>query len=51
MASVYYPVPTPVETTAEEEIALLREQSQAVQDQLNQINERIAELRAEQGKE
>jgi hypothetical protein len=37
--------------TAEEEIAWLKEQSQMMQDQLNQINERITELTAEQGKQ
>jgi hypothetical protein len=36
--------------TAEDEIVWLKEQSQMLQDQLNQINERITELTAEQGK-
>ena len=35
--------------TAEDESALLKEQAQAMQDQLNQINARIAELTPEQG--
>jgi hypothetical protein len=37
--------------TADNEIAWLREQSQMLQDQLKQINERITELTAEQKKE
>jgi hypothetical protein len=36
--------------TAEDEIVWLKEQSQMLQDQLNQINERITELTTEQGK-
>jgi hypothetical protein len=36
--------------TAEDEIVWLKEQSQMLQDQLNQINERITELTVEQGK-
>jgi hypothetical protein len=35
----------------DQELALLKEQSQAMQDQLNQINARIAELTTEQGTE
>ncbi len=37
--------------TPDQELALLKEQSQAMQDQLNQINERITELTSDQGKE
>ena len=37
--------------TAEQEIAGLKEQSQMLQDQLNQINARIEDLTSEQGKE
>jgi hypothetical protein len=37
--------------TVEEEIALLQEQSHAIQDQLNQITARIADLTPEQGEE
>ncbi len=51
VAPGYYPAPAPVQMTAEEEIAMLKEQSQLTQDQLNQINARIEELTAEQGKE
>jgi hypothetical protein len=36
--------------TVEDEIALLQEQSHAMQDQLNQINARIADLTSEQEK-
>jgi hypothetical protein len=36
--------------TVEEEVVWLKEQSQTLQDQLNQINARIEELTAEQGK-
>jgi hypothetical protein len=35
----------------EQEIAWLKEQSQMMQDQLNQITARIRELTSEQGKE
>jgi hypothetical protein len=35
----------------EQEIAWLKEQSQMMQDQLNQITARITELTSEQGKE
>jgi prefoldin subunit 5 len=37
--------------TPEQELAWLKEQSQAIQDQLNQINTRITELTSEQGQE
>jgi hypothetical protein len=37
--------------TPEQEIAWFKEQSQMLQDQLNQINGRIAELTVEQKKE
>lgn len=47
VAPGYYPAPAPVQMTAEEEIAMLREQSQLMQDQLNQINARIEELTTE----
>ena len=51
-APVYYPAPAAsVQMTAEDEIALLKEQSQAMQDQLTQINARIAELTTERGTE
>jgi hypothetical protein len=51
VAPGYYPAaPAPVQMTAEDEIVWLKEQSQMLQDQLNQINERITELTAEQGK-
>jgi len=46
----YYPVSAPVQMTVEEEVVWLKEQSQTLQDQLNQINARIEELTAEQGK-
>ena len=50
VAPAYYPAPAaPVQMTAEDESALLKEQAQAMQDQLNQINARIAELTPEQG--
>ena len=48
-APAYYPAPTPVQVSPQQEIAWLKEQSQMLQDQLNQINERITELTAEQG--
>ena len=51
VAPAYYPASAPVQMTAEEEIAILKEQSQMMQDQLDQINGRIAELTIEQGKE
>jgi ubiquinone biosynthesis protein UbiJ len=35
----------------EEELAWLKEQSNALQDQLNQINARITELASERGEE
>jgi hypothetical protein len=50
VAPGYYPAPAPAQMTAEEEIAMLKEQSQLMQDQLNQINARISELTAEQKK-
>jgi prefoldin subunit 5 len=34
--------------TAEQELASLKEQSQLIQDQLHQINQRITELTSEQ---
>ena len=51
VAPRYYPAYAPVQMTSEQELAWLKEQSQAMQDQLNQINARIAELTSEQGKE
>ena len=51
VAPAYYPAPAPVQMTPEQELAWLREQSQAIQDQLNQINTRITELTSEQGQE
>ena len=52
VAPVYYPAPAaPVQMAPDQELALLKEQSQAMQNQLNQINERIAELTTEQGTE
>jgi len=50
-APEYYPAPAPVQMTAEQEIAWLKEQSQMLQDQLNQINTRIADLTPEQKQE
>ena len=44
-----YPVSAPIQMTAADEIAMLKEQSQTIQDQVNQINARIAELSADQG--
>ncbi len=37
----------PAQMTAEQELAVLKEQSQWMQDQLNQINQRITELTSE----
>ena len=51
VAPAYYPAPTPVQMTPEQEIAWLKEQSQMMHEQLNQINARITELSSEQGKE
>ena len=47
-APVYSSEPAPVRMTAEQEIAGLQEQSQMLQDQLNQINARIEDLTSEQ---
>jgi len=47
-ASPPQPVPQPVYMTMEEELSMLREQSQWMQDQLNQINQRITELTTDQ---
>ena len=41
----------PGQMTVEDEIALLQEQSHAMQDQLHQITARIADLTSEQGEE
>ncbi len=45
--------PQPGYVTAEEELSVLKEQSQWMQDQLNQINQRISDLTSEhkQGQE
>ena len=51
VAPAYSPAPAPIRMTAEQEIAGLKEQSQMLQDQLNQINARIEDLTSEQGKE
>jgi hypothetical protein len=48
-APAAYPAPAPIQMTAEDELAMLKEQSQTIQDQLNQINARIAELSTDQG--
>ena len=45
----YHPAPDPVQVSPEQEITWLKEQSQMLQDQLNQINARITELTTEQG--
>ena len=50
-APAYYPAPVPVQVSPEQEIAWLKDQSQMMQDQLNQINARITELTSEQEKE
>lgn len=52
-AAPYYPAPAPQMTygpqmTQAQELEWLKEQSQMVQDQLNQINARISELTTEQ---
>lgn len=47
----FYPAPASVQMTAEQEIAGLKEESQILQDQLNQINTRIEDLVSEQEKE
>lgn len=44
-----YHASAPIQMTAKDEIAMLKEQSQAIQNQLNQLNTRIAELSPEQG--
>lgn len=43
-----YPQEAPFYMTAEQELASLKEQSQLIQDQLHQINQRITELTSEQ---
>ena len=50
-APAYYPAPAAVQMAPDQERALLKEQAQAMQDQLNQITARIAELTTEQGTE
>ena len=47
VASAYPPTSVPIQMTAEDEIVWLKEQSQMLQDQLNQINARISELTSE----
>jgi len=47
----YYPAPAPAQMPPEEELTWLKEQSNALQDQLNQINARITELASERGEE
>jgi hypothetical protein len=51
VAPAYYAAPAPAPVSPEEELAWLQQHSQAMQDQLNQMNARITELTAEQGQE